>query len=136
MNHPKPLPLKIKRGVKLAIEIAKLNSFSRFRFGCVALDKRGYVLSVGMNNEKTHPYQAKLSTKQGNPHAIYLHSEIATILKAREKVHTLIVVRLLRNGTPGYSKPCHICEEAIRLAKIKQTVYFDKNGEVVCHEYS
>ena len=41
-------------------------------------DKQGNVLSVGYNSYiKTHPLQAKLAYRCGQPEKVYLHAEIA-----------------------------------------------------------
>lgn len=97
-------------------------SNARQRLTATVYDKRGRVLSQANNSYiKTHPYQAKLAKKHGRKEQIYLHAEIAALVKLREvdRAHRIVVERYLKDGTPANAKPCPICEEAIRLAGIK-----------------
>ena len=93
-----------------------------YQITAIIRDKRGRVLSIGRNNYlKTHPLQAKLACSVGKPCSVYLHAEIHAITKLRFGVpHSIHVYRYLANGTPANSKPCEICQEAIRLAGIKK----------------
>lgn len=97
-------------------------SNARQRLTATVYDKRGRVLSQANNSYiKTHPYQAKLAERHGRKEQIYLHAEIAALVKLRgvDKAHRIVVERYLKDGTPANAKPCPICEEAIRLAGIK-----------------
>jgi tRNA(Arg) A34 adenosine deaminase TadA len=86
-------------------------------------DKKGMLLSVGINSyTKSHPIMAELATKVGHigDGKIYLHAEIAAILRAKDKpIHRLTVERYDRHGQPVLAKPCPICQEAIKLFGIK-----------------
>ena len=87
----------------------------RFEITAFAYDKRGRLLSIGRNSYiRTHPLQAKLAKKAGRPQAIYVHAELSALLKARQQVHKLVVVRYNKDGTPGNAKPCEICQLAIK----------------------
>lgn len=78
--------------------------------------KRGRLLAIGRNNYvKSHPIQARFAAKVGQPQKIYLHAEIDALLKARQKVHRLVVVRVKKDGNYGNARPCVICREAIRF---------------------
>ena len=49
-------------------------------------DKKGNLLSEAMNSyKKTHPLQAYFAEKVGLPDKVFLHAEIAAILKAGKK---------------------------------------------------
>jgi hypothetical protein len=86
----------------------------------LAYDKRGRLLSVGRNSYvKTHPLQAHYSRKAGKPDAIYLHAELAALLKAKEPVHKLVVTRFGRKGQPLLAKPCAACQLAIEEFGVK-----------------
>lgn len=90
----------------------------------LAYDKRGRLLSVGHNSYvRTHPLQAKYSKKAGKPDAIYIHAELAALLKARGKVHKLVVVRYGKNGQPLLAKPCAACQLAINDFGVKLVSY-------------
>ena len=120
--------MKLLRQIDAAINIALCNT-SKQRFGCVALNKSGHIIASGQNSPcKTHPIQANFSKKYGNPQAVYLHAEIATMIKAKSKIHTLIVVRLLADNTPGLARPCKICSSAINISGIKNVIYSNEFG--------
>jgi deoxycytidylate deaminase len=79
----------------------------------LAFDKRGRLLSVGRNSyTKTHPVQMRYARKVGKPGAIYLHAEIAALIKARGEVYKLVVNRQGARG-PLPACPCDICQGAI-----------------------
>jgi deoxycytidylate deaminase len=95
-------------------------SKKRFEITALAYDKRGRMLSIGRNSYiKTHSLQAKFAKQAGRPQAIYVHAELAALMKARRKVHKLVVVRYNKDGSPGNAKPCEICELAIKEFGVK-----------------
>jgi tRNA(Arg) A34 adenosine deaminase TadA len=92
----------------------------------IIFDKRGRPLSIGQNSyAKTHRMQAELAEKVGLPDKIFLHGEIAAIVKCKDlsKAHKIFVSRYDKNGKPMNAKPCPICQEAIKLAGIRFTEY-------------
>lgn len=92
----------------------------RFEITAFAYDKRGKLLAVGHNSYvKTHRLQAHYAKKAGRPQAIYLHAELAALMKARQPVHRLVVVRYNADGSPGNAKPCEICQLAIKAFNVK-----------------
>jgi len=85
-------------------------------------DRAGRLLSTGVNSyTKTHTYQARAANKVGRPSCIYLHAEIAALVKIKDwsKAYKLVVMRYLKDGTPANAAPCSICQEAIRQTGIK-----------------
>ena len=83
-------------------------------------DKKGNILSVGYNSYiKTHPYQAALAKKHGKEEQIYLHAEIAALVKVRGEPYEIYVERYYRNGEAALAKPCPICQRAIEEAGVK-----------------
>lgn len=86
----------------------------------LAYDKRGKLLAVGRNSYvKTHPLQASYGRRTGRPNAVYLHAELAALVKAGAAVHKLVVLRYHKNGTPALAKPCPACELAIHEFGVK-----------------
>ena len=95
-------------------------SKKRFDLTAFAYDKRGRLLAVGRNSYiQTHPLQAKFAKKAGRPQAIYVHAELAALMKARQQVHRLVVVRYNKDGSPGNAKPCEICQLAIEAFNVE-----------------
>ncbi len=88
----------------------------------ICYDKRGRILSIGRNSYiKTHPLQARLAKEVGQGNRIFLHAEMAAILKVKDwsKIHKMTVVRLNNKGIPMNATPCEICQKAIQLANIR-----------------
>lgn len=123
MDQPKP---KLK-----LFELAKrvsLKSPSRFKLGCILVDK-SRVVSVGFNNmHKSHP---KIKT-YGN----FIHAETHCLLGLsyqETKGKTLYVYRADRWGNTANSKPCPVCYETMKIAGIKHLFYSIK-GDVYGYE--
>ena len=91
--------------------------------------------SFGVNQPKTHPFQA---TYAKHEEAIFLHAEIAAINAAlkqmplevfRSTKTSLYVVRIKRENGPGspfiraLAKPCCGCQDAIFKHGINRTFY-------------
>lgn len=94
----------------------------KFDIKATIYDKRGRILSVGLNSYmKTHPWQGKLAKNVGRPEAIYLHAEIAALVKLKDwsKAHRIKVERYDSNGNPVMAKPCEICQSALRRTGIE-----------------
>jgi tRNA(Arg) A34 adenosine deaminase TadA len=88
----------------------------------VIYDKRGRVLSIGQNSYvKSHPWQAEMAERVGEPFKIFLHAEIASITRCRDlkRAHTIRIFRYNKEGKPVLARPCAICAEAIKVAGIK-----------------
>lgn len=83
-------------------------------------DKRGRLLSRAANSYiKTHSLQAHFANLAGQPQRIYLHAEIAALIKAGDKAHKIVVERYNRVGEPVLARPCPICSLAIDAWGIK-----------------
>lgn len=81
---------------------------------------KGHIIAKAVNSyTKTHPKQAKFAKLANNPEAVYLHAEIAALVKCRQKPHRISVVRYMRDGTTANAEPCAICKLAIKEAGIK-----------------
>lgn len=85
-------------------------------------NKRGVLISIGRNSyEKTHPLQAHAAALVGRPSRIYLHAEIAALVKLKDwsKAHKMVVTRYLKDGTPANATPCASCQLMLKKAGIK-----------------
>ena len=93
----------------------------RHHITALAYDRKGRLLAVGTNSyTKTHPLQAKFAEKSGKPGAVYLHAEIAALVKAKGKVHRLVVLRYGSKGQPLLAKPCKACQLALTHYGVKE----------------
>lgn len=84
-------------------------------------DKRGRLLSTGQNSYvKTHPLQAEHARRVGLPEKVYLHAEIAALIKCDwTKAHRILVTRYGVDGKPLLAKPCAVCRSVINSTNIK-----------------
>jgi deoxycytidylate deaminase len=90
----------------------------------LALNKKGKIISIGYNSySKTHPHQAKYAIKCGQPKKIWLHAEVAALIKAKESVDKIVVVRVLRDGSVANATPCPVCAMAIKAAGVRKIEY-------------
>ena len=103
-----------------------------------ALVFKNEIISIGVNQLKSHPYQKRFSKHE---HAIFLHAEIASIIKALKNYDvdtisrcTLYVMRVKyidgHNDTiiDGLAKPCDGCLKAITNLGIKKVCYSTEEG--------
>lgn len=94
----------------------------KFDIKATIYDKKGRVISTGENSYwKSHPLQGKLAKKVGRPEAIFLHAEIAALVKLKDwtKAHRIKVERYDVYGNPVTAKPCAICQSALAKAGIE-----------------
>ena len=85
-------------------------------------DKKGRLLSIATNSyHKTHPLQKYFASKVGQPAKVYLHAEIAAIIKAGDKpIYKIVITRFNPKTHKALNaKPCPICAEAIRAFGIE-----------------
>ena len=128
------VPNKLKRSFQICLDMAKQNP-SRFKFCCVALNKSGHIISMSFQQgTKTHPLQVKYANKVNLNEKIYLHAEIATIIKATNPT-TLFVCRVDFENKVVLSKPCPICELAIKQSSIQQCYYTTNNQTIELLEF-
>lgn len=111
-------------GRDILLELGAKSSNAKPNVVAFALDKKGRLLSTGFNSYvKTHPYQKRCARKAGDQFKQYLHAEISAIIKAKQQVHSLVVIRISKAGDFMLAKPCPICYLAIGEAGIKNVYY-------------
>jgi len=105
----------------LAKKVSKLSNHKHHKIGSVIV-RGNKVISVGINNIKTHPRSL---------HPFFsLHSEMAAILLAKQDLIgcEIYVFRQIKDGTTAIAKPCQYCEQMIKEASIKEIHYTVTNG--------
>lgn len=97
----------------------------RHKLTAYCYDKRGRLIASASNDySRTHPLQKHFAELVGRPEAIYLHAEIAALVRCGgKKPYTISIERYLKDGTPALAKPCSICERAIKAFGIKRVIY-------------
>lgn len=109
-------------------KLAHTSPYGRFRVGSI-LAQRKNILSYGVNSKKSHPLQAKFSSR---PHLqCWLHAEIHAITQA--KAGDIVgsdcyVARVLMNGSWGTSKPCEGCRKALVHYGVRRAIYYEDGG--------
>lgn len=89
-------------------------------------DKQGKALAYARNNySKSHPLQARFAALVGQPERIYLHAEIAALIKLKpnDRPYRIEIERYHKNGKPANARPCAICEAALKQWGVKQVQY-------------
>ena len=95
----------------------------KFNVVATIYDKRGRVIAKGENSyKKTHPYQGELADRHGRKGQIYLHAEVAALVKLKDwsRAYMIKVERYGKKGDLLIAKPCPICQAAIDRAGIKR----------------
>jgi len=112
-----------------AIEVAE-SSTSKKKVGAVLIQKNKIVVSATNLERKTHPIQARFAERVGLHKKIYLHAEIAALIKSKEVCDTIIVVRLggHSHNELRMAKPCPVCSLALKEAGINKVYYSTDNG--------
>lgn len=88
-------------------------------------DKRGTLISVATNSyTKSHPIQAHFAKLAGQEDRIYLHAEVAALLKCgTKKPHSIHIERRKKDGSLGNAQPCPICLKAIKHWGVTQVSF-------------
>jgi deoxycytidylate deaminase len=106
-----------------------INPNKKYWVIAASLDHHNNIISIGENSyQKTHPMQSRLSLKAGDRNREYLHAEIASLVKNRSKVESIMVVRMTCSGLVRMARPCNICNLALREAEIKYIYFSGDDG--------
>ncbi len=103
----------------------ELETMTKHALTATVYDKRGRVLAVANNNyRKSHPVQAHFAKLTGNPHKVFLHAEIAALLKCGDKKpYRIHVERKHKDGTLALAQPCAVCMCAIKAFGVQQVSF-------------
>ena len=90
-----------------------------------AYDKRGRLIAKATNNYKrSHPLQAHFAKLAGQPERVYLHAEVAVLLRCNDKQpHSVYIERFYKNGQPALAAPCPICRAALKAYGVEKITY-------------
>lgn len=97
---------------------------ARYNVEARVYSRKGALLSSASNSyQRTHPKQAYYAKRAGQPDRIYLHAEIAALVKCKGEPYKIVIKRINKDGTLGLAKPCPVCELAIKESGIKIVEY-------------
>jgi len=92
---------------------------------CAILRRKGRVIAIGANTDKTHP-RFERTYPDGNTSA-RMHAEM-NVLRFAKPGDELEVMRFRNNDTLAMAKPCSYCMNHIRENDIKRVRYTDDEG--------
>jgi len=119
---------KTKKFLDLAGNVANQGGYPRFKHGA-ALVKGSSVINTAYNKNGYCSFGARFY--EGNPNNVTLHAELASILNIERENTENSVVYVVRVNTAGeyrLSKPCKMCESAMRFCGIKKVIYSTNDG--------
>ena len=112
------------RALDLATKVAANSPHTNFKMGCVITNKKKQLVSVGINQYKTHPLQYKYGSK----HKWAIHAELAALAQSLGDAYHLYVVRLKKSGGLGMAKPCKACATAILEFGVEKVYWSTSDG--------
>ena len=122
--------MKNKRYIEFAKRVAEQSNYGKFRHGAV-LVKGSSVRSASCNKHRHCSFGSRFR-REGRGDAT-LHAELGAILgmeRSTTQGATIYVARINREGKARISKPCRMCENAMRHVGIKKVVYTNHNGKI------
>lgn len=133
--------MNLDRTKNLLLNIAEDISYPvrNYRLASAVLFKN-QIVSVGVNSQKTDPFQTKYMK---NPFSIYIHAEVSAVKNALKRIDlddfkksSLIVVRIKRNENntafiPAMAKPCMGCMSCISEFGVKHIHFTNEEGNLV-----
>ena len=121
---------KQKRYVELAARVASQSTYGKIKHGAV-LVKGGNVINAAFNKENFCSFGKRF--RNPNAGTATLHAELGTVLGLDRSVTrgcTVYVVRVNRRGEYRMSKPCDMCEAALRHCGISKVFYSTNEEEL------
>ena len=122
--------MKNKRYIEFAKRVAEQSSYGKFRHGAV-LVKGNSVRSISCNKHRHCSFGARFR-KEGYGEAT-LHAELGAILgmdRSTTQGSTVYVARINKEGEARISKPCPMCEAAMRHVGVRRVYYTNEHGKI------
>ena len=128
MRNRVELTSRNERLFQFAKSIASLSDYGKFHHGAV-LTKHGAILNYSHNKDKPCSFGGRFRCKSLGQAT--LHAELGAILNMpRESTEDadIYVVRINSDGEYKNSKPCDMCQEAMRFCGVKRVFYSTEYG--------
>ena len=122
--------MKNKRYIEFAKRVAEQSNYGKFRHGAV-LVKGSSVRSVSCNKLRHCSFGTRF--RHHDRGDATLHAELGAILgiaRSTTQGADVYVARISREGEARISKPCHMCEAALRHVGIRRVFYTNKEGKI------
>jgi deoxycytidylate deaminase len=120
---------KTRRYFEIARKCACNSTYGSIRHGAVLI-KSGRIISISFNKENFSSFGSRFRKPESGNATV--HAEIGAILGVSRK-HTsganMYVVRVGKKGNFQMSKPCDMCQQALRFVGVKKVFYTSRSGE-------
>ena len=121
---------KKKRYMELAKRLAEQSEYGKFKHGAV-LVQGGSVLNCSYNKDNYNSFGSRF--RDINEGRATLHAELGCILgipRTKTSGATVYVARVNKQGAEKISKPCNMCQNALKHVGVKRVIYTtNKEGE-------
>tara|TARA_Y100000296_G_C5118210_1_gene228953 strand:+ start:654 stop:1049 length:396 start_codon:yes stop_codon:yes gene_type:complete len=121
---------RVARFMSLAKNVARQSDFPNYRHGAV-LVRGGSIINTSPNKDSFCSFGARFRNNQAGPATV--HAEIGAILGLDRSITDgaiLYVARIGKSDDFKMSKPCQMCEAALRYVGIKRVIYTIDNEKV------
>ena len=118
------MTVKNKRYIEFAKRVAEQSDYGKFRHGAV-LVKGSSVRSISCNKHRHCSFGARFR-KEGHGEAT-LHAELGAILGIERSTTQ---ARINKEGEARISKPCPMCEAAMRHVGVRRVYYTNEHGKI------
>lgn len=119
-----------KRFFEFARKMASMSEYGKFRHGAV-LVRHGAIMSAGLNKDKPCSFGGRFRPKEMGDATV--HAELAAILnvpRSQTENSDIYVVRVGANNEDlRNSKPCRMCQAALKFVGVKRIFYSTENGD-------
>jgi tRNA(Arg) A34 adenosine deaminase TadA len=107
-----------------ATKLALTSPYGRFKLGAIIAKKR-QIISMGTNRKKTHPIQARFSSRPFLNDWLHAETHSISLANAGDLIGSEIyVARITQDGTVANSRPCPGCLNALSHYGIQKMFYF------------
>lgn len=136
------IPSQMKPEILNSAVAVAMASPSKKRVGSILLKKRRIIAAACNYDTKTHPIQEKYAILASRIHdndayskKRFLHSEILSLIRAREEGDTIVIARVGGHGGNKLrdSRPCPLCTLFLKHNGIKKIHYSTPNGFMFEH---
>jgi len=121
---------RVARFMSLAKNVARQSDFPNYRHGAV-LVRGGSIINTSPNKDSFCSFGARFRNDQ--PGHATVHAEIGAILGLDRSITDgtiLYVARIGKSDDFRMSKPCQMCEAALRYVGVKRVIYTIDNEKV------
>ena len=122
----------VARYLSLACRVAAQSEHDTFKHGAV-LVKGGSILNTSCNKDQYKKFGNRFRDTRNHGHATR-HAELGCVLGLDRSItqgSTLYVVRTNREGNLRMSKPCSMCEDALKFCGVKRVIYTTGSSNVI-----